>query len=105
MPKFIYLYRGTIPELTPEQGAEREAAFGAWIKKLGPALVDVGSPFVDARTSVCDDGSEGAPGELSGYSIVEANVLAEAKAMTNGLPFLTERDGKHAIEIFELMSV
>jgi hypothetical protein len=105
MPKFIFLYRGTIPELTPEQGEERGAAFAAWIEKLGPALVDVGSPFVGARTSVCDDGSEGAPGELSGYSIVEANDLAEAKAMTNGLPFLTEHDGKHAIEIFELMSM
>jgi hypothetical protein len=30
MAKFIYLYRGTtIPELAPEQGEERDAAFGA----------------------------------------------------------------------------
>jgi hypothetical protein len=103
MAKFIYLYRGAIPELTPEQAAEREAAFAAWIKKLGPALVDVGSPFVGANASVRDDGSEATAGELAGYSIVEADDLAQAKKFTEGLPFLSERDGKHAIEIFELL--
>ena len=103
MAKFIYLYRGTTPELTPAQGEARGRAFAAWIEKLGPALVDVGSPFVGARSSVRDDGTEGAPGELSGYSIVEADDLAEAEALTDGLPFLSERDGKHAVEIFELV--
>jgi hypothetical protein len=29
MAKFIYLYRGAAPYLTPEQAAERMAAFGA----------------------------------------------------------------------------
>ncbi|HET8893957.1 MAG TPA: YciI family protein [Gaiellaceae bacterium] len=105
MAKFMYLYRGTIPELTPEQGAEREAAFAAWIEKLGPALVDVGSPFVGTKASVGDDRSEGAAGELAGYSIVEADDLAQAKAFTDGLPFLSERDGKHTIEIYELLSI
>ena len=49
MAKFIYLYRGPAPDLTPEQGAERMAAFGAWMEKVGPALVDAGSPFGRAR--------------------------------------------------------
>ena len=35
MAKFIYLYRGPAPDLTPEQGAERMAAFGAWMQKVG----------------------------------------------------------------------
>jgi hypothetical protein len=34
---------------------------------------------------------------------VEADDLAAAKALTNGLPFLADRDGKHAVEIFELL--
>ena len=104
MAKFIYLYRGTIPELTPEQGAEREAAFAPWIEKLGPALIDVGSPFATSA-SVRDDGSEGTASELAGYSIVEAENLAAAKAFTDGLPFLAGHDGQHAIEIFELLSM
>ena len=45
MAWFIYLYRGTAPDLTPQEGAERMAAFTAWMQKVGAALVDGGSPF------------------------------------------------------------
>jgi hypothetical protein len=105
MAKFMYLYRGPatpMSGLTPEQGAKRMAAFGAWMKKAGTALVDAGSPF-RSSTSVHDDGHEGAAGDLTGYTIVEARDLAEAKALTEGLPFLSDKDGKHAVEIFELL--
>jgi YCII-related domain len=102
MANFIYLYRGPSTELTPEQGAERQAAFAAWTKKLGPALIDVGSPF-GPSASVRDDGSEGSAGDLIGYSIVEADDLAGAKALTDGLPFLSNSDGKCVVEIFELL--
>lgn len=104
MTKFIYLYRGAIPELTPAQGKQREAAFAAWIEKLGPALVDVGSPFA-ASACVRDDGSEGTASELAGYSIIEADDLAAAKALTDGLPFLADHNGEHTVEIFELLPI
>jgi hypothetical protein len=104
MPKFIYLYRGPAPDLTPEQGAERMAAFAAWMEKVGPALVDGGSPF-GASASVRDDGTDATAGDLIGYTIVEADDLAAAKAFTDGLPFLSNRDGKSAVEIFELLSM
>lgn len=105
MAKFIYLYRGPAPDmsgLTPEQGAERAAAFGAWMAKAGAALVDVGSPF-GSSTSVRDDGSEGTAGDLIGYTIVDADDLAAAKALTVGLPFLAGQGGSCAVEIFELL--
>jgi hypothetical protein len=105
MAKFIYLYRGPatpMSGLTPEEGAARMAAFGAWMDKLGPALLDVGSPF-GSRASVRDDGIPASAGDLTGYSIVEANDLDAAKAFTDGLPFLSNRDGKCAVEIFELL--
>jgi hypothetical protein len=107
MAKFIYLYRGPATpasDLTPEQGAERMAAFSAWMAKAGAALVDVGSPF-GTSVSVRDDGAEGTAGDLVGYTIVEARDLAEAKALTDGLPFLSDGDGMHAVEIFELLSM
>jgi YCII-related domain len=107
MAKFIYLYRGpatAMSGLTPEQGAERMAAFGAWMEKAGAALVDVGSPF-GTSASVSDDGTEAAAGDLTGYTIVEADDLAAAKALTDGLPFLSGSDGKCAVEIFELMAM
>lgn len=102
MAKYFYLYRGPAPDLTPEQGTERMAAFAAWMEKVGLALIDAGSPF-GASVSVRDDGTEGTTGELIGYTIVEADDLAAAKALTDGLPFLSESDGECAVEIFELL--
>jgi hypothetical protein len=105
MAKFIYLYRGparAASESTPQEAAERMAAFGAWMGKVGTALVDVGSPF-GTSASVRDDGTEGPAGGLIGYSIVEADDLAAAKAFTDGLPFLAGSDGKCAVEIYELL--
>jgi hypothetical protein len=105
MAKFIYLYRGPatpMSSLTPEQGAARQAAFGAWVEKAGPALIDIGSPF-GSSASVRDDGTEGTAGNLIGYTIVEADDLAAAKALTDGLPFLSNHDGTCAVEIFELL--
>jgi hypothetical protein len=52
MAKFIYLYRGPatpMSDFTPEEGAGRTAAFGAWMEKAGVALVDVGEPVRDER--------------------------------------------------------
>jgi hypothetical protein len=104
MSKFIYLYRGPASDLTAEQGAERMAEFAAWMEKVGPALVDAGSPF-GASASVRDDGTEGTAGDLIGYTIVEAEDLTAAKEFTEGLPFLSDSDGKCAVEIFELLQM
>jgi len=107
MTKFIYLYRGPATPMsdpTPEQDAERMAAFGAWMEKVGVALLDVGSPF-GSNASVRDDGIEGTASDLIGYSIIEADDLAGAKALTDGLPFLSNNDGKCTVEIFELLSL
>jgi YCII-related domain len=106
VPKYIYLYRGPGPasDPTPEEAAERMAAFSAWMERVGTALVEVGSPF-GSSAAVRDDGVEGTAGELIGYSIVEAADLTEAKTLTEGLPFLAERDGRHTVEIFELLAV
>ena len=105
MARFIYLYRGPatpMADVTPEQGAERLAAFSAWMEKVGAALIDGGSPF-GPSVSVRDDGTEGTAGDLIGYTIIEAGDLAAAKALTDGLPILSSSDGKFAVEIFELL--
>jgi hypothetical protein len=104
MAKFIYLYRGPatpMSDVTPEQSAERRSAFAAWMENVGEALVDVGAPF-GTSMSVRDDGTEGPAGDLIGYTIVEADDLVAARALTDGLPFLSNKDGKCAVEIFEL---
>jgi len=103
--KFIYLYRGPatpMEDMTEEQSADAMAAWGQWIAKLGSSLTDVGNPF-GARTSVSDDGTSPAPGDLNGYSIVEADTLEAAKALVDNHPFLTEGKGRFSVEIFELV--
>jgi hypothetical protein len=105
MAKFLYLYRGPaspMSDLTPEEGAARMAAFGPWMEKVGTGLVDVGTPF-GASASVRDDGFEGPDGDLSGYTIIDADDLDAAKALTAGLPFLSGSDGECAAEIYELL--
>jgi hypothetical protein len=104
MAKFIYLYRGPatpMDDFTPEQGAEVMAAWNTWIEASGSGIAEVGNPF-GARTAVAGDGSTRDAGDLNGYSIVEADDLAGAVALTEKHPFLSDGTATFAIEVFEL---
>jgi len=70
--------------------------------RVGPALVDGGAPF-GARLAVSDDGTNPAPSDQNGYTIVEADSLDAARALTDGHPFLSEGKGRFSVEIFELV--
>lgn len=105
MSKFIFLYRGPatpMEDFTPEQGAEQTALWNAWMEITGAALVDFGSPF-GARLAVTDDGRTRDTTDQNGYSIVEAENLDAARALTEEHPFLAEGKGRFAIEVFELV--
>jgi len=107
MSKFIYIYNGPatpMDQFTEEQSAKEMAAWGAWMGKVGTAMVDGGAPF-GGRAAVSDDGSAAAPSELQGYSIVEAENLDAAKALAEGHPFLSEGQGRFSLEIFELVDM
>jgi hypothetical protein len=104
MSKYLLLYRGPatpMEDFTPEQGAEQMKAWGEWMGRVGPALVDQGAPF-GARTAVGDNGAATPPSDQNGYTIVEADDLDGARALTKGHPFLSEGKGRFSIEIFEL---
>ncbi len=107
MAKFILIYKGEatdLADMTPEQGADVMAKWAAWMGKVGSALVDVGTPFGKGM-SLVDDGSTATPMALSGYSIIEATDLAQARLLAAGHPYLAEGRGNYAIDIFELMPV
>ncbi|MDJ0355319.1 YciI family protein [Paenarthrobacter sp. PH39-S1] len=108
MSKFIYLYKGPatpMDQFTPEQSAAQTEAWGAWMSRVGPALVDAGNPFADGA-AVVDDGSTAAPSsDVTGYSIVEAESLEAAKNFTQDHPFLAEGNGRFRLEIFELIDM
>lgn len=105
MSKYIMIYKGEATDtadMTEEQADDVMAKWGAWMGRVGNALVDIGSPLGEG-ISVIDDGSTGTPTSLSGYSIVEADSLSAAKDLSNDHPFLSEGAGNFAIEIFEMM--
>jgi hypothetical protein len=105
MSKYLYLYRGParpMDQFTPEETAEQMQAWGQWMDRIGAALSDGGAPFGE-RAAVADDGTTPAPGDLNGYTIVEADSLDAARALLEGHPFLSEGKGRFSIEVFELV--
>jgi len=105
MAKYLYLYRGPatpMQDFTPEQSAEQMRLWGEWMGRVGPALVDGGSPFGE-RSTLGDDGSTPPPSDQNGYTIVEADDLEGARKLADGHPFLSEGKGRFALEIFELV--
>lgn len=105
MPKYMMIYRGEatdISAMTEEEVAAEMALWGAWMEKIGPGLSDIGSPF-GPGTSVVDDSSTSIVGGTTGYSIVEADDMSAAQALTKGHPYLGEGRGNYAIDLFELM--
>jgi hypothetical protein len=89
-------------DFTEEQSAEQMRAWGEWMGRVGSGLVDGGAPFGE-RAAVADDGTTPAPGDLNGYTIVEAASLDAAKALLDAHPFLSEGKGRFAVDVFELV--
>jgi hypothetical protein len=107
MAKFIFVYKGPatdMSDMSEEQSKAVMDAWNEWIQKMGSALVDVGQPMANG-VSVVDDGSEGTPALLNGYSIVEAENIQDAKKLADDHPFLSEGKGNFAIDIYELLPV
>ncbi|MBI2023590.1 hypothetical protein HYT01_03450 [Candidatus Giovannonibacteria bacterium] len=105
MKKFILLYNGpaTDPSDMPEEARKAiMAKWGEWMVKAGSSLVDMGQPMVNGA-SVVDDGTNGVPTQLNGYSIIQADDMEKAKALVAGHPFLSEGAGKFSVEIYELL--
>jgi hypothetical protein len=105
MAKYIFVYKGpaTDMENMPEEQVKAVMdAWNQWIQKVGTSLVDVGQPMAHGK-SLVDDGSEGTPALLNGYSVIEADDMESAKNLADGHPFLSEGKGNFSIDIFELM--
>ena len=107
MAKFMMVYKGEATDMSAmkeEEAAGVMAAWGVWMQNVGPALVDVGTPF-GPGTSVVDDGSRGTAVSHTGYSIVESANRSGARAFADNHPFLSDGKGDYAIDVYELMPV
>jgi hypothetical protein len=107
MSRYMLIYNGAATDpsqMSPEDAAGVMDGWRSWMGTVGPALVDVGTPF-GAGTSIVDDGSSADAISLSGYSIVEAGSLAEARALAESHPFLSQGQGNYAVEVYEMLPV
>jgi hypothetical protein len=90
MAKYTLVYRGGRAPETPEEGEQVMAAWMAWYGTLGAAVSDGGAPFGPSMSvSPGGDVTEGAPSELTGYTILAADDLAAATALAGGCPVLS----------------
>ena len=104
MAKFLLAYKGGGMGATPEQQQKAMDAWMAWFGSLGEAVVDQGSPFSPACSTVSSNGtvSEGSASPLSGYTIISAGSLAEASDKAKGCPVLATGG---SIEVFEALEM
>ncbi len=90
MKKYMVLYRTTttaqeqMAKATPEQAKAGMEAWMAWAKRAGSAIVDMGSPL-GANETV---GGAATAGNLGGFSILQADSLANVKKALDGHPHL-----------------
>ena len=107
MKKFILLYKGpatSAKDMGEEEAKAIMAKWAEWMQKVGSAMVDMGNPMANG-ISIVDDGSESMASQLSGYTIIQAEDMAEAKALVDGHPFLSDKSGKFSVEVYELLPV
>ena len=95
MAKFVLLYKGAAPDMASMSPEDIQAEMGRWhdwMARVGAALVDGGLPF-GASASVVDDGSEGKPAPMTGYTIVEAERPGRGEGAVRRPPVPRRRQG------------
>ena len=103
MANYVLVYSGGGMPETEEEGQRIMAAWGRWYDSLGQAIVDGGNPFGPSM-SVAADGSvsQGAPSNLSGYTIISADSLDAATEQAKGCPIL---DGGGRVDVYETFQI
>jgi len=106
MKKFIIIYHAPdeavaqMGSATPEQQAEGMKPWFAWKDRVGDKLVDFGTPLWGGTRLMPDGTAQSSTKEVSGYSILQARDMDEAKTLLIGHPHLTWSGGCD-IEIHE----
>ena len=104
MAKYLFVYHGGKNPESDEEYKQVMDAWGSWLESMGAAVVDGGNP-VGASSTVHSDGSVSADGgsnPASGYSLIEAHNVEDAKSKARACPIL-EAGG--SVELAEAMDM
>ena len=98
MAKFVLMYHaGTTQDVPSPEVMDR---WLTWFSQLGPAVIDMGSPF-GATATIASDGtpSIGAgPDPATGYTVIEAADMHDAVGLAKGCPGLS---GGRSVRLYE----
>jgi hypothetical protein len=100
MAKFLYLYSGGQMAETPEAQKESMRVWTSWFSGLGESVVAIGEPFGASSTVTTGGATDGGTSKLGGYSIVNAESLAEAAKKADGCPVLQSGG---SVEVYEAL--
>jgi hypothetical protein len=105
MATFLRVYTGGYAGATDEELQQSAQAWGVWLGKLGPALVDPGNPTTPKAKRISSGGSihDGPVGAaVTGYSILRADSLEAATDLTQDCPVLS---GGGAVTVYETYEI
>jgi len=103
MPQFLIIYLGGNQPSSPEEGRKHFAKYQEWLSSLGSAVVSPMNPIKNVST-INPDGSvtPGSTMSMSGYTIIEADLLESALEVAQACPFL---DIGGSLEVSELIQM
>lgn len=110
MKKYMIIYHAPAEAMeimanaTEEQKIEGMKPWLAWKDKVGDKLIDFGSPLWGGTRILPDGTSVPSTKEVTGYSIIQANDLNEAKSLLSSHPHL-QWTGGCDIEVHECLKM
>ena len=107
MKKFIFVYYGKVraEDISKENMKKTMDKWMAWFGSFQDKMVDGGNPFAQNAHVVTTKGIETIPAvkwPAKGYSIINANDMAEATKIAQGCPALQD-DSEAAVRVYEAM--
>ncbi|HLX90708.1 MAG TPA: hypothetical protein VKR32_03440 [Puia sp.] len=107
--KFLVIYHAPFDAMarmsddTPEQRAAGMAMWRAWADRVGKKLTDLGAPLMNGKRIGTDGKQSPSSKEVAGYSLLQAEDLAEALGLLEGHPHISGWHPDATIEIHETM--
>jgi len=105
VPKYLLAYHGGGMPETEEEKARVMQAWGDWYQALGAAIADPGNPVGQSKT-IASDGSVsdgGGSNPVSGYTIISADDIDTAAALSKDCPVLQSGGTVEVAETFDVM--
>jgi hypothetical protein len=104
MPQYLYVYHGGATPQNEADAAQEMAAWNAWLSQMGEAVVIPGNPVGQSKTVTAEGiADHGGSNPMSGYTVVEAETLAEAAALAKGCPMVL--NGSGSVEVAEIIEI